>query len=156
MGYRFAHRLRRLHYARSGKTVEGCSVLAVDGDGRFLLVRHSYGPKVWAFPGGGIGKHETALVAAAREFREELGCPLLNIKRVALDSETYLGATNIVHVFTGRINGKPRVDRREIVEARFFARDKFPANVSPTVERRMQAFDAVREEKPSYRGLKQV
>jgi 8-oxo-dGTP pyrophosphatase MutT (NUDIX family) len=156
MGYRLAHRLRGWHYARSGKTVEGCSILARDKEGRFLLVRHSYGPEVWAFPGGGIGKHETALVAASREFREELGCSLANIKRVSLDSEMYLGATNIVHIFTGIVQGRPRADQREIVEARFFDRDSFPPNLSSTVKRRMQAFDSMPKEKPSYRGLKQV
>ena len=156
MGYRLAHSMRRWHYSNTGKTVEGCSILARDGKGGFLLVRHSYGADVWAFPGGGIGKNETALVAAAREFREELNCGLANIKRVSLDSEEYHGATNIVHVFTGDVHGRPRPDMRELVEARYFAREDFPKNLSPTVKRRMQAFDAIPEDKPTYRGLKQV
>lgn len=149
--YRIAHRLRRKWYAITRKTVRGCSVVGRDTEGRFLLVRHSYGPDVWAFPGGGIGKHETPLVAAIRELREELGCALSETKRVARFTEPYLGATNVVHVFTGTIEGRPRPDRREIVEARFFARERFPDNISRTVATRMKVFDRVEAGGPPLR-----
>lgn len=142
LGYRAAHMLRGFWYQTTGKTVHGCTVLARDAEGRFLLVRHSYGPAVWAFPGGGIGRNETPLVAAMREFREELNCKLVDAKRVDLIRESYLGATNVVHVFTGVVEDKPRVDRREIIEARFFERNAFPRNLSRTVASRLRAFDA--------------
>ena len=54
-------------------------MLAVDVRRRVLLVRHSYGPPVWALPGGGLGRNEDPGVAAAREFREELGCGLADV-----------------------------------------------------------------------------
>lgn len=141
LGYRLAFRARRLWSRRGGAKFLGCGVVGRDEAGRFLLVRHSYGPDVWAFPGGGIRKRETPLMAIVREVREELSCELGDIARLTTLKEPYLGGTNISHVFTARIVGRPRADRREILEARFFAREDFPPALSRTVPPRMEAFD---------------
>ena len=155
--YRFAYRARRVWLKQTGQTVHGCSVLARDGQGRFLLVRHSYGAPVWAFPGGGIRSGETPLMAAVREFREELDCDLADLKRLTTLKERYLGGINTSHVFTALADGEPRPDRREILEARFFERDSFPADLSRTVAPRMLAYDAMqaRAEAPAWHKLQQ-
>lgn len=142
LAYRGAHGLRRLWFETVGGTLHGCSILAQDADGRFVLVRHSYGRPVWAFPGGSMGRGEPPIEAALREFREELGCDLLEPRLLAVVEEPYLGATNIVHVVTGRIGGEPQPDRREILEARAFVREEFPRKLGRTVEARMRVFDA--------------
>ena len=54
-----------------GKTL-GVRVLAVDAEGRVLLVRHTYLPGWW-LPGGGVDRGETLEAAAVRELREEAG-----------------------------------------------------------------------------------
>ncbi len=154
-GYRLAFRARRLWRGRVRSTSHGCTVVARDGEGRFLLVRHSYGPDVWTFPSGGIGKHETPLVAAVREFREELGCGLLEVRRISTYQGIYLRAPNVVHVFTGIVAGVPRADRREIVEARFFARDELPQALSRIVAPHLAAFDADRAGPPAWHKLQQ-
>ena len=140
--YRVAHRLRRGYLRRSGRIIHGCSMIGRDRQGRILLVRHSYGPPVWAFPGGGMQRHETPVVAALREFREELGCELGDARRLTTFKENYLGAVNVSHVFTGLVEGVPRPDGREIVEARFFDRGELPAELSRTVYPRIAALDA--------------
>lgn len=155
LAFRIGHRLRSFWYARTRKTVHGATVLAHDREGRFLLVRHSYGPAVWAFPSGGMRKDETPLVAALREFREEVSCDLVDVRRLATVKENYLGATNVVHVYSGLIDGEPQADRREIVEAGLFEREAFPANLSRTVPARMAAFDAAQAEAPAWHRLQQ-
>ncbi len=53
----------------------GVKCVITDGD-RLLLVRHSYGPRGWEIPGGGIRRHEPPPTAARRETHEELGLDL--------------------------------------------------------------------------------
>lgn len=54
----------------------GASVIAVDGDGKVLLVRQSYGSSGWRLPGGAVKRGETTKEAALREVNEELGLRL--------------------------------------------------------------------------------
>lgn len=49
------------------------SVFLSDENGRVLLVRHGYGLRRWALPGGVVEANETVREAAVREAREEIG-----------------------------------------------------------------------------------
>jgi ADP-ribose pyrophosphatase YjhB (NUDIX family) len=40
--------------------------------GQVLLVRHTYGPKEWELPGGGVRRAEDPFAGIQRELREEL------------------------------------------------------------------------------------
>lgn len=135
--YRVAHALRLRWLRLRGGDVHGCSVVARDAAGRLLLVRHSYGSDAWEFPGGGVHRGEDAQRAACREFAEELGCGLRDVAWLGRVEEPFHGATNVVEVFTGLVDGEPRADRREIVEVGFFAPDALPARASGRVARRV-------------------
>lgn len=128
--------LRRAHVVRvwwwrwRKPTLQSCRVLALDGEGRVLLVRHSYGSDKWMPPGGGLKRGEDPVVAARREFLEELGCVLGEARLVARTQDRLHGAGNAVNVVVGRIEGEPRPDGREVVVAALFAADALPTNLA--------------------------
>jgi 8-oxo-dGTP pyrophosphatase MutT (NUDIX family) len=140
--YRLAYVLRAAWLRmRGGGRVYGSSVIARDARGRLLLVRHSYGSRHWQFPGGGIGRREGPEAAARREFAEELRCSLVELTFLGTIEEPYETAVNVVHVFTGIVDGEPAVDRRELVEARFFARHELPRPLGHKAAKRIEMLD---------------
>jgi 8-oxo-dGTP pyrophosphatase MutT (NUDIX family) len=134
-GYRLAHALRRVWWRLARPNVTGCRVLALDEEGRVLLVRHSYGKGTWMPPGGGLRRGEDPLRAGARELREETGCVLAGGWQVEQVAVLVNGATNRVHVIAGAAVGIAVPDGREIVEAAFFATDALPQPMSETMRR---------------------
>lgn len=135
--FRVGHGLRKIFLRHIAGEVHGCCIIGRDDTGAILLVRHSYGPPVWSFPGGGMRRGEDPEAAAHRELAAELGCTLHQPVHIGLQQNRYLGSTNHVSVFTGLVRGKPTPDMREVVEARFFALDSLPENRSRSVELRL-------------------
>lgn len=101
-----------------------------DGSGAVLLLRHSYGPPVWALPGGGVAKGELPEDAARREMAEELGLTLGPLDHVGVLEDIVSGSPHSVHIFRVVTDEPAKPDRREVVEARLFDRDTLPANLS--------------------------
>lgn len=132
-----AHRVRLVWWRIRKPMLLGCRVLAFDGAGRVLLVRHSYGSGRWLLPGGGIAKGELPLQAALRELAEETACALEDPRELAVIEEPLAGTTNRVHVITGRARGVPQGDGREIIAAQFFALDALPANLAQQLQRHL-------------------
>jgi ADP-ribose pyrophosphatase YjhB (NUDIX family) len=137
---RLAHRLR-LHWWRWRKPrLAGCRVLAIDSEGRVLLVRHSYGSGHWTAPGGGIGRCEAPLVAARRELLEETNCILEAAILLETVEEALHGAINMVHIVAGMTNEMPQPDGREIIEAAFFELDALPDRISKPLRSQLPAW----------------
>ena len=124
--YRVADRLRRQWWRVRRPRRASVVVAAFDADGRVLLVRHSYGPPVWALPGGGIGRNEEPAAGAAREFREELGCELVDIRALGVCEQDESGARDVLHLFAAALAGTPVPDMREIVAVEVFEPDALP------------------------------
>lgn len=133
--YRLAHALRKVWWRIARPRVTGCRILAFDGEGRVLLVRHSYGSGNWMAPGGGLRRGEDPLLAGPRELQEEAGCALDGVWQVALVEEPLRGATNVVHVLAGQAVGAPVPDGREVIEAAFFVPDALPLPMSDLLRR---------------------
>jgi 8-oxo-dGTP pyrophosphatase MutT (NUDIX family) len=125
-GLRVANALRKRWWRIRKPHLLGCRVLAFDSAGRVLLIRHSYGSHLWMPPGGGIGRGEHPLAAAARELREETGCRIDDACEVGLLDESLQGARNTVHIVAGWTADTPRPDGREVMVASFFAPDDLP------------------------------
>ena len=136
--FRVRHHWRRLRKA----TADGVSVIGSDLEGQVLLVRHSYGPAGWFFPGGGVGRGEMPEQAARRELREETGCDIDGLKLLGTLDEEISGAPHKAHIFAGTVNEMPRPDGREILEARFFPTHSLPEPLGPRTRERLKMWQA--------------
>ena len=130
---RVAHRLRRVWWRLRKPLVTGCRIVAIDAAGQVLLIRQSYGQPLWLLPAGGMKRGEDPLRAAARELAEETACRLVGAVLAEIVTESLAGACNRVHVVIGQAQGVPRPDRREVLEARFFALDALPEPLLPSL-----------------------
>lgn len=136
MALRLAHAVRRRWWRIAQVRLQGCRVVAFDAKGRVLLIRHSYGSGNWMLPGGGLGRSEDPLDAALRELREETGLALAGARQLTEVEEPLYGTVNRVHLVTGLAEGEVRIDGREVIEARYFAVDALPPDLSPMLAAR--------------------
>jgi 8-oxo-dGTP pyrophosphatase MutT (NUDIX family) len=118
--YRVADRVRRRWWRIGRPLRRSVIVVAFDEAGRVLLVRHSYGPPIWALPGGGMSRNEEPALAAAREVREELGCELADLLEIEAREHEEGGSRDLRHVFAADLSGAPLADMREIVAVGLF------------------------------------
>lgn len=127
---RLAHAVRRRWWRLTGVTVKGCRVVVLDGEGRVLLIRHSYGSGHWMLPGGGIKRGEAPVTAAAREVREEAGIALVDPVAIGTASETLGGVRHEVRLIAGWTSAGPIPDGREVIEAKFHAVGNLPPHTA--------------------------
>ena len=142
LGLRWGHRVRHRWRRFAGQPLAGVSVFVTDFEGRLLLVRHSYGPSGWALPGGGVANGEAPEAAAAREVAEEVRCTLEDAQVIDTFEETISGAPHTAYLVAGRTRDRPRPDKREVVEARFFPRHSLPEPQTPLTRARIAAWKA--------------
>ncbi len=90
----------------------GVSAIALDAQGRVLLVRHRYMPG-WHLPGGGVARGEPPAEAIVRELREEVGFAQGAPEFFAIYTRKAGLATNVIAVYCLRdveIDFKPNVE----------------------------------------------
>ncbi|MBJ7519555.1 MAG: NUDIX hydrolase [Solirubrobacteraceae bacterium] len=128
VAYRYGHHLARGYWYVRRPAVFGVKCLLRDGDGRILLVRHTYGDReAWGLPGGGRHADEPADLTATREVSEEIGgeittwTPLGDIYSEALHKK------DTVTVLLGEWPGGELVlQDSELADAAWFALDELP------------------------------
>lgn len=120
------HRLCRVYWFIFRPRTQGVKVLVLN-QGKILMVRLTYYPNTWTFPGGGIHKNEDGRNAAIRECREETG--------IRLCDPEYLGSIDFDHeykkdtvfVFRETIDDQELViDGTEVAEAKWYGLDELP------------------------------
>lgn len=136
-----AHQLRRAWWRLFGPRTVGVRGAVLDGDGRVLLVRHTYGQSWWHLPGGGVKRRETLADACLRELREEVGVTaddgVDGLELFGTYSNLAEGKSDHVTVFLVRQWERVDPGAGEIAESRFVALDDLPEDVSPGTRRRL-------------------
>jgi ADP-ribose pyrophosphatase YjhB (NUDIX family) len=109
--------------------VVGVKCVVEHGD-QVLLVRHSYGPRVWDLPGGTVRRGEAPLDAARREMHEELG---RRIEHWDPLGELFAAGNrhrDTLHLFRTQLaDRRLDLDLTELADAAWFRRDHLPPDL---------------------------
>ena len=128
----------------SQKFLVGVSAVIADGDGRVLLVKHTYrGQRPWGLPGGHVLRGETLEEAIAREGREETGLEV-TAERV-LRVQARRRRPKIEITFECRLRGGAFRPSDEVSECRFFALHELPAHLFASERSMIQTVLAQRQ-----------
>lgn len=128
LGYRVAYRAMDVWFWVLRPRVRGVACILLDGSGRVLLMRQTYGARErWWLPGGFVGRSEPPEAAAARECAEELGVEVTSWRALGEAQGRWQGKRETLFVFAGDWpGGAARCDPVEVLEARWFALDALP------------------------------
>jgi ADP-ribose pyrophosphatase YjhB (NUDIX family) len=116
----------------------GVRALVLDGEGRVLLVEHTY-IKGWYMPGGGVERGETVEHALARELVEEAGVEMIGRPRL-LSIHDNRRVFKGDHVLVYRVESWkpcPATSRGEILNVGWFAPAALPADTTLATRRRL-------------------
>ncbi len=138
LAHRVRHRWRKLR----GTPIAGVSAVLTNLQGDVLLLRHSYGPDVWALPGGGMKTGENPEDCIRREVKEELGVTLGKVDYLGTIEEQLSGSPHTAHLFAAICNARPVPDLREVEVARFFPSHSLPEPLGEVTRRRLDAWKA--------------
>jgi 8-oxo-dGTP pyrophosphatase MutT (NUDIX family) len=131
VGYRVLHAWWRIR--RPQKRGVKC---ALTRGSEVLLVQHTYGPREWDLPGGGVKRGEEPSDAARREIREELGLDVPDWTFVGDLFARFGGKRDHIWCYRAEVDGAAlERDRAEIAETGWFDRDRLPEPLARYVVR---------------------
>ena len=111
-------------------------------DGKFLMIRNTYGHKRWTFPGGGIDHGETPEEAACREIKEEVGIIIEHPKFLGSFFHTPEYKRDTVWCYYKKVNSLDfKIDPFEIAEAKWFPIKNLPPH-SPAANKTLELYRA--------------
>lgn len=108
----------------------------IERNGKFLMIRNSYGQQYWTFPGGGVKRNESPKAAAQRELSEEVGIQVDNWLFLGDYFSTRQYKRDTVSCFFAKVTSDDyKIDNAEVVEAAWFAISEIPEYQSPAVSK---------------------
>jgi 8-oxo-dGTP pyrophosphatase MutT (NUDIX family) len=116
----------------------GVRGLVVNGEGRVLLIEHTY-IKGWYMPGGGVERGEPVEHALAREMMEEAGIEVIGRPRLLSihdNGAKFPGDHVLVYRIEHYREGTP-TQTGEILNRGWFAPDALPEETTPSTRRRI-------------------
>jgi 8-oxo-dGTP diphosphatase len=126
LAYRCAYALMRVYWAVLRPKTHG-ALVAIWVNNRILLVKNSY-VRYFSLPGGYVKTGESAIDAARRELREEVGISVESDELIPSIDESHVWEAKQEHleIFELELAEEPliRVDNREVVAARFYDVDE--------------------------------
>jgi ADP-ribose pyrophosphatase YjhB (NUDIX family) len=103
-------------------------------EGRWLMIRNSYGRGLWTFPGGGVRGGERPADAAMREVREEVGIELGGVEPVGIYTTDREYKHDTVYCFVADVmHPDHRIDNKEVIEAAWFDANVLPERCGASV-----------------------
>lgn len=137
IGYHFA----RLYWFITRPTTRGVRCV-IEHQEKFLLIRQNYGSGRWTVPGGGIEAGEAAHDAAVREVKEETGIDITDLVLLGTHRQVVEYKNDTVDLYSAKATtNQISIDPAEIKEARWFARNELPQNISQQVTRIFGYYD---------------
>jgi len=136
----------RLRMSRFGQTSFRVTVAAMlfDNQGRILLLDHVFrADKGWGVPGGFIANGEHPEEALRRELREEVSIEIDEVKLLFVRTLGFIKQVEIY--YRARVIGDPKPSSIEIKQARWFALNELPAEISPDQRRLIERAIALGE-----------
>ncbi|MEN5052661.1 NUDIX domain-containing protein [Brevundimonas naejangsanensis] len=111
---------------------------AVDGEGRVLLVKHTY-LEGWWLPGGGVDKGETTQAAVIRELREEAGLIAKGEPRLLSvhSNERFFPGDHVLVFRIDAFDMTERTSHGEIAEIGWFHPDALPEDTTRATRARL-------------------
>jgi len=110
-----------------GSSVPGAEAVLLDGEGRVLLGRRRFEPRLgyWDLPGGFLEEGEEPLDALRREVREETQLEVEPLRFLGHWNEPYDGRVVLCLTWLARGLGDPRPGD-DLVELKWFAASEIP------------------------------
>jgi ADP-ribose pyrophosphatase YjhB (NUDIX family) len=131
---RLAYLILRVYWFVFRPTGTGVKCVLTEGD-RLLLVMHTYGPRRWGLPGGGVRRGEPPAACATREMKEELGLTITEWTDLGTISGRSHHKTETLYCFRAELRDPQlTVDHAEIETTHWFDRDALPSGLGEYAE----------------------
>jgi ADP-ribose pyrophosphatase YjhB (NUDIX family) len=117
----------------------GVRGLAMDGEGRVLLIEHTYIPG-WHLPGGGVERGETCEQAIVKEMVEEAGVQIVGRPRLLSihDNSPHFPGDHVLFYRIDQWRPVTATSRGEIAQVGFFAPDALPEGTTRATRQRIR------------------